>query len=42
MSTLEDANRSILNALIQRRLKTETYSDRMAILENLNSQFESY
>ena len=42
MGTLEDANRSILNALIQRRLKTETDSDRMAILENLNSQFESY
>ena len=42
MGTLEDADRSTLNSLIQRRLKTETDSDRMDILENLNSQFESY
>ncbi|MDA3938045.1 MAG: HEAT repeat domain-containing protein [Spirochaetia bacterium] len=42
MGTLEDANRTILNSLVQRRLKTETDSDRMSILENLNSQFESY
>ncbi|MCK5672045.1 MAG: HEAT repeat domain-containing protein, partial [Spirochaetales bacterium] len=42
MGTLEDADRSTLNSLIQRRLKTETDSDRMVILENLNSQFESY
>lgn len=42
MGTLEDADRSALNSLVQRRLKTETDPDRMAILENLNSQFESY
>lgn len=42
LGALEDADRSVLNALIQRRLKTETDSDRMVILENLNSQFESY
>lgn len=42
MGTLEDSDRGIINSLIQRRLKTETDSDRMAILENLNSQFESY
>ena len=42
MGTLEDADREILKSLIQRRLKTETDSDRMAVLENLTSQFESY
>ncbi len=42
MGTLEDADRTILNSLVQRRLKTETDNDRMAILERLNSQFESY
>jgi len=42
MGTLEDADRAVLNSLVQRRLKTETDSDRMAILETLNSQIESY
>jgi len=42
MGTLEDADREILSALVQRRLKTEIDSDRMTILEDLNSQFESY
>ena len=42
MGTLEDADREILSALVHRRLKTETDSDRMAILENLNSEFDSY
>jgi len=42
MGTLEDADRDILSAMVQRRLKTETDSDRITILEDLNSQFESY
>ncbi|MEA1911081.1 MAG: HEAT repeat domain-containing protein, partial [Spirochaetota bacterium] len=42
MGTLEDADRSILNGLIQRRLKTESDSDKMAVLEELNSRFETY
>ena len=42
MGTLEDADRTTLKSLVQRRLKTETDSDRMTVLENLNSQFESY
>ena len=42
MGVLDDADREILSTLVQRRLKTETDSDRMSILEDLNSQFESY
>jgi HEAT repeat protein len=42
MGTLEDADRSILSSLVQRRLKTETDNERMVILERLNSEFESY
>ena len=42
MGTLEDGDRAVLKSLVQRRLKTETDADRMSVLENLNSQFESY
>lgn len=42
MGTLEDADRETLNSLVQRRLKTETDSDRMAVLEELVSRFETY
>ncbi len=42
MGALEDADRETLNSLIQRRLKTETDTDRMAVLEDLRSRFEAY
>jgi len=42
MGVLEDADREALNSLVQRRLKTETDTDRMAVLEDLNSRFEAY
>jgi HEAT repeat protein len=42
MGTFEDADRAVLNSLIQRRLKTETDSNRMVVLEDLNSRFETY
>lgn len=42
MGALEDADRESLNSLIQRRLKTETDTDRMSVLEELNSRFEAY
>lgn len=42
MGVLEDADRGTLNSLVQRRLKTETDTERMAVLEELTSRFETY
>ncbi len=42
MGALEDADRETLSSLIKRRLKTETDTDRMAVLEELRSRFEAY
>ena len=42
MGVLEDADRDTLNSLIKRRLKTDTDTDRIAVLEELSSRFEAY
>ncbi|MCF6336256.1 MAG: hypothetical protein L3J12_11000, partial [Spirochaetales bacterium] len=42
IGTLEEADRETLTALVQRRLKTETDSNKMSVFEDLISRFETY